>query len=236
MPPRFKHRLQGAAVQIRTQPILEQFDHAAAGHRGIDGQVGGGADTDDERTRRGDLHDLAVTFEFPGGGHRTAGELSEQARVVEEFARMMGAAAPIEIVRRGRGSIALHTRTDGNGDHVLFQPLVVADPGIAAGCQHVDEAILRDHLEADVGIGREEGGHDARQDEARRTDRYVQPQRACRPIPEAVDHIQRRIDLCQRRTEPIQQPRACFGWRDAARGAVEQPYAQARFEPAHGFA
>ncbi len=68
------------------------------------------------------------------------------------------------------------------------------------------------------------------------TDRHVQPQRACRPIAEAVDHIQRRLDLPQRRTEPIEKPRACFGRRDAARGAVEQPDAELGFEPAHGFA
>ena len=74
------------------------------------------------------------------------------------------------------------------------------------------------------------------QDEARRADRHVQPERARRPIAEAVDHVQRGLDLHQRRTEAIEQPGTRFGWGDAARGAVEQPDAEAGFEPAHGFA
>ena len=131
--------------------------------------------------------------------------------MVEQIARMCRAAAPVEIGRRGGGREALLARADRNGDHVLLEPLVVADAGVAAGRQHVDETVLGDHLEADVGIGGEEGRHDAGQHQARGADRHVQPQRARRPVAEAVDHIERRLDLAQRRTEPVEQARAGFG-------------------------
>jgi len=51
-----------------------------------------------------------------------------------------------------------------------------------------------------------------------------------------VHGIQRRLDLAQRRTEPLEQARAGFGWCDAARGAVEQPNAEPDFKPSYGFA
>ena len=70
---------------------------------------------------------------------------------------------PVEIGRRRRGGEALLTGANGNGDHVLLEPLFVTDPGIAAGGQHVDEAVLGNHLEADVRISGEEGRHDTRQ-------------------------------------------------------------------------
>ena len=34
------------------------------------------------------------------------------------------------------------TRSDGNGHHIPLEAFVVADPRIAAGRQHIDEAVL----------------------------------------------------------------------------------------------
>ncbi len=149
---------------------------------------------------------------------------------------MLRAAAPVEVGRRGRGREALHARPDRHRDHVLLQPLVVADAGVAAGGQHVDEAVLRDDLQPDVGIGGEEGRHDRGQHQPRRADRHVEPQRARRPVAEAVDHVERRLHLAQRRAEPVEQARAGLGRRHAARGAVEQPHAEPRLQPAHRLA
>ena len=104
-------------------------------------------------------HHLAVALELPGR-HRAAGEPAAQAGMVEQVARMLGSAARIEIGRRRGGGEALHARPDRHGDHVLLQPLVVADAGVAAGRQHVDEAVLDDDLQPDVGIGREKRRHD----------------------------------------------------------------------------
>ena len=86
-----------------------------------------------------------------------------------------GRPCAIEIGRSGGGGEALDARPDRHRDHVLLQPLVVADAGVAAGRQHVDEAVLDDHLQPDVRIGGEEGRHDRGQHEPRRADRHVEP-------------------------------------------------------------
>ena len=94
--------------------------------------------------------------------HGAAGEPAAQAGVVEQLARMSRGGRAGRDRRATPRSRSAAARADGNGDHVLLEPLVVADPGIAAGRQHVDEAVFGDHLEPDVGIGGEKGRHDAR--------------------------------------------------------------------------
>ena len=115
----------------------------------------------EQRPGRIDLHDLAVALELPGR-RRAAREAAAQAGVAEQLARMLRPAVAIEIGGRGGGGEALHARADRHRDHVLLEPLVVADAGVAAGREHVDEAVLGDHLQPDVGIGGEKRRHDAR--------------------------------------------------------------------------
>ncbi len=43
-------------------------------------------------------------------------------------------------------------RADRHRDHVLFQPLVIADAGIAACGNNIDEILLGDDFEADIRI------------------------------------------------------------------------------------
>jgi hypothetical protein len=69
-----------------------------------------------------------------------------------------------------------------------------------------------------------------------RAARHVEPERTCRPIAEAAYHIQRSLDFARRRTQPLEEARARFGWCDAARGAVKQPNAEPIFKPSYGFA
>ena len=59
-------------------------------------------------------------------------------------------AADVEIGRRCDDGEALHARADRHRDHVLFQPLVVADARVEAGRQHIDEAVLGGHFELDA--------------------------------------------------------------------------------------
>src|SRR5579859_3659209 len=113
----------------------------------------------------------------------------------KEFTRMVRPTASVEIGWRSGGRKTLLARTDRNGNHVLLKPLLVADSRVASGRQYIDETILGDHLKLNVGIGSKECGHDARQYHSRGTDRYIQPERACRTIPKAVDHIECRLDF-----------------------------------------
>ena len=154
----------------------------------------------------------------------------------QQVAGMVGTAVRVEIGGCGGGGEALLARTDRHRDHVLFQPLVIADAGVASGRQHVDEAVLRDHLQDDVGIGGEKAWDDRGQHQPRDADGDVQPQRPRGPVAEPVDDIQRRLDLAERRPQPVEQARAGLGGCDAARGAVEQADAQPLLQPADRFA
>jgi hypothetical protein len=86
----------------------------------------------------------------------------------------------------------------------LFEPLIVADAGIAAGGEHVDECVLGDNFQLDVGIGGEERWDDRRQHQARRADRHVEAQCAGGTFAIAIHHIERRFDLGKRRAKLFQ--------------------------------
>ena len=102
-------------------------------------------------------------------------ERAAQAGVAEQLAWVLRPATSIEIDGGSGGREALHARPDRHRDHVLLQPLVVADAGVAPGRQHIDEAVLGDHLELDIGIGGEEGRNDRGQHQPRGADGDVEP-------------------------------------------------------------
>jgi hypothetical protein len=58
-----------------------------------------------------------------------------------------------EIGRRRSGDVTLYARSDRNGDHVALDPLLVADAGVEAGSDHVDEVVAGDDLEPHPRIG-----------------------------------------------------------------------------------
>ena len=156
--------------------------------------------------------------------------------MVEQVTRMARAAVAIKIDgRRGDGH-ALDTRSDRHRDHVLLQPLVVADAGIAARGEHIDEAVLRDDLQPDVWVEGEEARHDRGQHEPRGADRHVEPERSRRAAASADDDVQRRLDFAERRRQPLDQSCADLGRRHASGRPVEQAHAQPRLEAAQGFA
>jgi len=120
-------------------------------------------------------------------------------------------AAHGEIGRRCGGGEALHPRADRHGDHVLLEPLLVADPRVAAAGEHVDEAFLDDDLQANVRISFQERRHDRRKDEACGAAWHVELERPGRPVAKGVDDVHRRLDLAQRGDQALQQAGAGFG-------------------------
>ncbi len=152
----------------------------------------------------------------------------------EQVARVLGAPMAMEIGGGCGRCEALDAWTDRHRDHVLFEPFIVADAGIAAGRDHIDEAFLGDDLEPDLRIHREEGRNDCGQHEARGADRHIQPQRPGRPIAQAVDHVEGGLDFAHGGSEPFEQALAGLGRQDAARRAIEQPDTEPGFEAAHG--
>src|SRR6185437_6373031 len=127
-------------------------------------------------------------------------------------------------------------RPDRHRDHVLVEPLLVADAGVATGGEDIDEALLGDDLDDNARIFPEEGRHDVGQHQPHRAHRHVELQRAYRPVAKGVDRIERRVELAQDRIEPLQEVAAGLGRRHAAGGAVQQPHAETRLQPPHRIA
>ena len=114
--------------------------------------------------RRGDqrpvdphLHRLVAAFELPFAD-RAARKPVADAGVVDEVARVGRAPMRGEIGWRSSGDIALHPRTDRDRDHVALDPLLVADAGVEAVPDHVDQVVVRGDLEAHSGKGGKEAG------------------------------------------------------------------------------
>jgi hypothetical protein len=158
------------------------------------------------------------------------------ARVKQQVARVLWAAAPVEVGGRCGSGHALHAWADRHRHHVQLEPLFIADAGVAAGGEDVDEAFVGRDLEADFRVGSQEARHDGRQDQARGADRHVQAQRAAGRVAKTIDDVQSTLDFAQDGFEACEQALAGIGGHDAARGAVQQPYAQFPFEAAHRIA
>src|SRR5260221_13003353 len=90
LPPVFEHRLQRAARERRRQILLEAADHPDASDGGGYLQLHGRGD---QRARRADTHDLAVTLELPGRAD-AAREAMAHAGVAEQILGTRRPAAP----------------------------------------------------------------------------------------------------------------------------------------------
>ena len=220
---------------MRTQPLVEETDDADAGNRGIDGEIGRGADADEQWPRRLDPHHLAGALELPRR-HRAAAEAATQARVLEELARMLGTTVAIEVGGSCSSRKALRARTDRHRDHVLLQSLVITDSSVEPGTEDIDEAILGDHLQTNLRISCEKARHDPRKDKPHGADRHIEPECARGLVAESIHHIESRLHFGQRGRESLKQPLAGFGGGDASRRSVKEPDAELRFQSAHRFA
>src|SRR5260370_4641575 len=138
LPPVFEHWHERAACEGGRKRILETLDHAPPGNGGGYFQVDGGGD---ERSGRVDPHDLTVAFELPGDGDAARKAMAD-ASMAQQILWVIGPAMGRQIAGRGRGRVALDSRADRHRDHVLLQPLLVADAGVEACGQHIDEAVL----------------------------------------------------------------------------------------------
>ena len=94
---------------------------------------------------------------------------------------MLRASVAVEIGARRRNRETLDARADRNGNHVHFQPLVVANARVSARREKVDEAVLGRDVQPDIGIGIKKRNDDPRQDASGNVRRDVEAQGAGRP-------------------------------------------------------
>jgi len=73
---------------------------------------------------------FAIAFEIPGK-YDAAGKAPPDAGMVQQDLGVLWRTAARKIFERGGEREALHARPDGHGDHVLGQPLLVADIRVA---------------------------------------------------------------------------------------------------------
>src|SRR5580765_5537970 len=220
---------------MRAQPLVEEADDADAGNRGIDGEIGRGADADEQWPRRLDPHHLAGALELPRR-HRAAAEAAAQARMLEELAWMLGATAAVKVSGSRSRRKALRARTDRHGDHVLLQSLVITDSSVEPGAEYIDEAIVGGHLQTNLRISCEKARHDPRKDEPHGADRHIEPERTRGLVAKSVHHIESRLHLGQRGRESLKQPLAGLRGGGASRRSIEEPNAELAFQAAHRFA
>ena len=128
--------------------------------------------------------------------------------------------------------------TDLHGDHVGLQAFAEPYAGVVPTCHDVGEPVLDDQFQRDVGKGFDEVAHPWRKDQLRRGPRHGDAQIAGRPVACFEGGLQRQLDLAERRPQPLEQGRAGFRRRNAARRARQQWHAEfgleARYGMAHG--
>jgi hypothetical protein len=122
-------------------------------NRGVDQHLRGRPRLNDQLARRIEAHDLAVALELPERPG-ASGEARAQAPVLQEITRMLGGPVDRQIPGRSGSVEALDARANRHGDHVLLQALVVTDSRVAAGREHVHEAILDRQCETEPGSAR----------------------------------------------------------------------------------
>src|SRR5258706_6473182 len=202
LPPVFEHWHERAACEGGRKITLETLDHAQPGNGGGYFQLDGGGD---ERSGLADPYDLTVAFELPGEGDAARKAMAD-AGVAEQVLRVFGPAMRCQIAGRGRRRVALDSRADRHRDHILLQPLVIADAGVEARGQHVDEAVFGGDLDGDSGIRLQEALHDRRQNEPGDGGRHVKPEPAGEAVAETVHRVDHRRNLPQSPYDAFQQP------------------------------
>ena len=123
--------------------------------------------------------------------------------------------------------------TQPHADHVGFQVLVVAHPGIETGGEHVDQPVLGHHLQADARMPGQEGADQRWQQHPGDDGGHIESQAAHRTLALGIDGVQCAPHLAQRGGQPLQQTLAGRGGGHAAGGAVQQPHIQFPLQPAY---
>ncbi len=146
---------------MRAQPVFEQVNDAASCSSRFHHQVDGAGRLDQQRAGGIHGHCLFIALKFPWL-HSAPPKAHAQAIVLKQLTWMFGAPAFVEVGRRSSSSETLHPGANRHRNHVLLKTFFIADTGIAAGGQHVDEALFRNNFQLYFGISGQESRHDGR--------------------------------------------------------------------------
>ena len=230
---RFQHRFECTGIQMRTQHILPKINDAepATAVLTVRSLAPPG------RTTRGPLGSMRTTSPSRSNSQVGVTPLANCPRRHAWESRSRGCCGrPWPRDRRALcRREALQAGTDGDGDHIFRQPLVIADAGIAACGENIDEAIL-DHDRRHGYRGKfarnaeRMGGRTVRATPAGTLSRSVPVGRSRNAFSASrAASISR-----EQRRESLDQTNPGFGGCDTAGGAVEQANAQCRLESPNG--
>jgi len=149
-----------------------------------------------DRSLDSDLEPLAVFQELPLVRCFVTGPAPADAAVGCEVTRMLGRAAPGEIVRRGDGDLT-QVRTEFDGDHILLDNLTDADGGVIAAGHDIHDLIIQRDVEHDVGVRVMKGSQEGPQEQVRGRPKAVNANdagRACAQLACLSDRGSKRLE------------------------------------------
>src|SRR5262245_2063692 len=143
--------------------------------------------------------------------------------------RRSRSSATLEVARRTYDRQLLQ-RPQGYGDHVALQRVAQADAGIESAGDDIAEIVVDRNIERDLWVALAERGEARLNQSSVRDISGVDAQQAVWALGEISRLLYRIANLSQCGCERAEQLRPGLGERDAPRRAVEQAYAQLRFE------
>jgi hypothetical protein len=129
--------------------------HDGQAHAGEDGAPDQGHAVEDQPAGDADIGRLTVLLELPGVEAAEGRQAVVDAGVIGEVVRRSGGAVASQVVGRGDDDHA-QVRADGDGDHVLAQPLAQTDTGVETALDQIRQAVVDRDLDLDIRIGGQE--------------------------------------------------------------------------------
>jgi hypothetical protein len=214
-------------------------DHLLRGERdaeSVDGQLQPEVfEVGDDRSLDGDVEPRTSFDELPLVGCLVTGPAPADALVGCEVARMIGGAAPGEIVRRGDDDLT-QIWTELDGDHILLDDLADADRSIVAAGHEIHDLIVQRDVEHDIGVRVMERSQVGPQEQLRGGPEAVNPNDAGRASAELPCLSDRGSKLLDRGPDPLKQLVAGLGQGNPPSGAMEETDADPLLEPANQLA
>ncbi len=156
--------------------------------------------------------------------------------MMDQIARVIGSAMFRKISRRRGQREPLLPGANGHRHHILLQPLIIANSGVAAVTKDILHAALSHDFQPDIRIAPQKFRHQPGQYQPGGTDRNIQPQRAAWRVAIAINRIQRGINFIHGGQQTFHQRPARFSQYYRACRPVKQSDTQLLFCPPHRIA
>jgi len=153
-----------------------------------------------------------------------------QGHVIGQLVRIFRAASAIQVLRAGDQQFLHLAEAAHHQAAIVIQARAHAQGDVVAFIDDVHAAVADVQLQAHFGVLRQEDRQQLGQLHLRERDRHAGAHQAAWLGAEAVDHLARGLGLGQHGLRVAMHAGADVGHREAARGALQQAYAQVGFQ------